>query len=363
VLQFFAGPADGQTMRSVVSDLRPGVESRPALGRGMAASRVPALPAVTADDGRGTGVPGRDRDGSDRRRVARPADAPVLTDQQRELVREHLPIVGYLVSEIITRVPPQVQRDDLMSAGQLALVLSARSFDASTGVPFGHYARTRIRGALLDELRAADWASRGARSRAKRLARAEERLAAELGRWPSDVELANELKADLQSIPAVRHDAHRSVVLSLDQLVEVTGGADDHVDADDRQPDPAQSLLAGERMRYLKAAVEALPERLRLVVEHYFLGERPMTEIAKELGVTESRVSQLRAEALTLLRDGLNTHLDPQRVARVERPDGVVARRRSAYYAQVAALAANPATGAVAPTSRVQPGTDVSRTA
>jgi RNA polymerase sigma factor FliA len=351
-------------MRSVASDLRSGAESRPTLGRALQAAAVTPPATPSAADRRQASVLGRDRDGSDRRRLARPANAPVLTEEQRELVRENLPIVGYLVSEIITRVPPQVQRDDLTSAGQLALVLAARSFDASTGVPFGHYARTRIRGALLDELRAADWASRGARSRAKRLAKAEERLAAELGRWPSDIELATELKADLDSIPAVRHDAHRSVVLSLDQIVEVNGGAEEHMDGDQLQPDPAQSLLAGERIRYLKAAVEALPERLRLVVEQYFLGERPMTEIAKELGVTESRVSQLRAEALTLLRDGLNTHLDPERVAPAERPDGVVARRRSAYYAQVAALAASgPAAAGPGAGSSLAAIRDVSRTA
>jgi RNA polymerase sigma factor for flagellar operon FliA len=361
-------------MRSVVSDLRSGGDDRPTLGRGMPSSpsvtssgRVPrareARPVAAAgEERRDRDAARRQGDGSDRRRFSRGADAPVLTPEQRELVRENLAVVGYLVSEIITRVPPQVQRDDLTSAGQLALVLAARSYDPETGVPFGHYARTRIRGALLDELRAADWASRGARTRAKRLARAEERLAAELGRWPSDVELADDLKADRASIPTVRHDAHRSVVLSLDQLVEATGAAEEHVDADHHEPDPAQSLLAGERMRYLKAAVEALPERLRLVVEQYFLGERPMTEIAKELGVTESRVSQLRAEALVLLRDGLNTHLDPERVARVDRPDGVVARRRSAYYAQVAALAANPA--AVQPLAGSSaPARDVSRTA
>jgi RNA polymerase sigma factor FliA len=350
-------------MRTVVTDLRSGAGVRPTLGHGLPAAGTAARSTTSTDERRDRSAPGRDRDGSDRRRFSRDADAPVLTEEQRQLVREHLPVVGYLVSEIITRVPPQVQRDDLTSAGQLALVLAARSFDASTGVPFGHYARTRIRGALLDELRAADWASRGARSRAKRLAKAEERLAAELGRWPTDVELAHELKADLDSIPSVRHDAHRSVVLSLDQIVEVTGGAEEHVDADELQPDPAQSLLTVERLRYLKAAVQALPERLRLVVEQYFLGERPMTEIAKELGVTESRVSQLRAEALTLLRDGLNTHLDPERVAPAERPDGVVARRRSAYYAQVAALAAacpaaHPGAGTTAPVTR-----DVSRTA
>ncbi|HET8616179.1 MAG TPA: sigma-70 family RNA polymerase sigma factor [Actinomycetales bacterium] len=346
-------------MRSVVSDLRQGSTPATTSRRTSATRSADALPTITYEDRHDGARPQPRRDGGDRRKVSRPADAPVLTDEQRALVREHLPVVGYLVSEIITRVPPQVQRDDLTSAGQLALVLASRSYDPTTGVPFGHYARTRIRGALLDELRAADWASRGARSRAKKLAQAEERLAAELGRWPSDAELAEELKADRASIPAVRHDAHRSVVLSLDQLVEVTGGAEDHVDADDHQPDPAQSLLVSERMKYLKAAVEALPDRLRLVVEHYFLGERPMTEIAKELGVTESRVSQLRAEALVLLRDGLNTHLDPGKVAPVDRPDGVVARRRSAYYAQVAALAAQPA---MARTTTL-PRPDVSRTA
>ncbi len=367
LLQFAARTSDGRAMRSVVTDLRFGGDEPPTLGRvapapgGTAATsrtrRAEGVRATRDQDRRDGQLPGRERDGSDRRKVARPAGAPVLTDEQRALVREHLPIVGYLVTEIITRLPPQVQRDDLMSAGQLALVLASRSYDPATGVPFGHYARTRIRGALLDELRAADWASRGARSRAKKLAQAEERLAAELGRWPSDVELAQDLKADLASIPAVRQDAHRSVVLSLDQLVEVTGGAEDHVD--DHEPDPAQSLLVSERMRYLRAAVDALPERLRLVVEQYFLGERPMTEIAKELGVTESRVSQLRAEALVLLRDGMNVHLDPERVAPAERPDGVVARRRSAYYAQVAALAGSSGARSAATGGRP----DVNRTA
>lgn len=269
----------------------------------------------------------------------RHSDAP-LDDSQCDLVRQHLPVVGYLVSEILGRVPQHVQRDDLVSAGQLALVKAARAYDASTGVPFGHYARTRIRGALVDELRAADWATRSVRSRARSMARAEDRLAAELGRWPSDAELARELELDLASVSSARTDLHRSVVVSLDQLVETTGSADEHLAPGMHQVDAGQYVVQAERIRYLTAAVQALPERLRVVVEQYFLGERPMAEIAAQLGVTESRVSQLRAEALTLLRDGMNTHLDPEKVAVPERPDGVVARRRSAYYAQVAAFAA-----------------------
>jgi RNA polymerase sigma factor FliA len=266
-------------------------------------------------------------------------DAP-LDENGRALVRQHLPVVGYLVAEILNRVPPHVQRDDLVSAGQLALVKAARAYDPTTGVPFGHYARTRIRGALLDELRAADWATRGVRSRGRQIAQAEDRLAGELGRWPTDAELSRELELDRAAVAATRTDLHRSVVVSLDQLVETTGSADEHLDPGMHQLDAGQYVVQAERIRYLTAAVKALPERLRVVVEQYFLGERPMAEIAVQLGVTESRVSQLRAEALVLLRDGMNTHLDPVRVTEPERPDGVVARRRSAYYAQVAAFAA-----------------------
>ena len=96
-------------------------------------------------------------------------------------------------------------------------------------------------------------------------------------------------------------------------------------------------LVDRERRAYLADAVLALPERLRTVVIGYFYQERPMLEIAAELGVTESRVSQLRAEALILLRDGLNAHLDPDTLPAEPRPDGRLAERRAAYHAAIAA--------------------------
>jgi Sigma-70, region 4 len=104
-------------------------------------------------------------------------------------------------------------------------------------------------------------------------------------------------------------------------------------------PGPEDRLLQRERLEYLQLAVDSLPERLRKVVTDYFLAERPMAEIAAELGVSESRVSQLRAEALDLLRDGMNAQLDPALVGRPRRPGGCVARRREAYYARIAARA------------------------
>jgi RNA polymerase sigma factor for flagellar operon FliA len=99
---------------------------------------------------------------------------------------------------------------------------------------------------------------------------------------------------------------------------------------------PDQVLVQRERLAYLVDAVSTLPERLRMVVTAYFFEERPMQEIAAELGVTESRVSQLRAEALILLRDGMNAHLDPDVLPAEPRPEGRIARRKAAYYAAIA---------------------------
>jgi RNA polymerase sigma factor for flagellar operon FliA len=95
-------------------------------------------------------------------------------------------------------------------------------------------------------------------------------------------------------------------------------------------------IIRRERLGYLRHAIEALPDRLRIVVQGYFFDERPMAKIAADLGVTESRVSQLRAEALALLKDGLNVHLDPALAAQSPAKEGCVARRRAAYYDQIA---------------------------
>ena len=116
-----------------------------------------------------------------------------------------------------------------------------------------------------------------------------------------------------------------------------------------RSPGPEQNVLANEQLRYLAAGVESLPERLRYVIEQLFFADRPVVELAEELGVTQSRISQLRTEALTLLRDGMNASLDPELVPQAARPDGVAERRRRAYFASVAAKAATAGTAAVVP--------------
>lgn len=254
-----------------------------------------------------------------------------LTDS---LVEANLPLVGYHVSEVLARVPATVQRDDLISAGHLALVLASRAYDASTGVPFARYAALRIRGALLDELRSMDWASRGARQRARSLDDTRDRLTAALGRTPTRDELAKELGTDVAAVDQARQDSERRVL-------SIEGTANPIADiVADAAPGPEESLLVSERLRYLRAAVQTLPDRLRAVVQGLFIEERSVAELAEELGVTQSRISQLRTEALSLLRDGMNASLDPDLVKPVDRPDGVAERRRQSYFAAVAAQAA-----------------------
>lgn len=250
-----------------------------------------------------------------------------------DLVRAHLPLVGHLVREMLSRLPAHISREDLVSAGMAALAGAAKGFDPSRGTPFGSFASTRIRGALLDELRGLDWASRSVRSRARKVETAAQALTATLGRTPTQTELAESLGVAVEELQAVDSDVQRAVVLSLQGFA--AGGAEDMVQ--ERTAGPEELLLHREKVGYLHDAIQALPERLRQVVEGYFFEERPMLEIATELGVTESRVSQLRAEALVMLRDGLNANLDPELVSNPDRPGGCVARRKEAYYAQIAA--------------------------
>jgi RNA polymerase sigma factor for flagellar operon FliA len=253
---------------------------------------------------------------------------------EADLVRDHLPLTSRAVNELARRLPAHVHRDDLLSAAMLGLAQAARSWDPERGASFERHAVTRIRGALLDELRGSDWASRSVRFKARRMARADDELTMRLGRAPTPAELAAELGTDSAAVHRLIDDLHRATVLNYEAIV-AEGGADDLLPSGDHGPD--QLLVDRERRAYLTDAVLALPERLRAVVIGHFYQERPMQEIAAELGVTESRVSQLRGEALILLRDGLNAHLDPDTLPAEPRPDGRAAKRRAAYHAAIAA--------------------------
>ena len=251
---------------------------------------------------------------------------------EEDLVRGHLPLVHYAVAEVASRVPRHVSRPDLVSAGMIGLAQAARSYDSSRGIAFDRYASQRIRGALLDELRSRDWASRTVRARARTVSAATDQLTSSLGRAPTKEEVAERAGMAVQAVDDLADDVSRAVVLNYDSLL-ASGEGEAVLPSDTLTPEA--TLIERERKAYLIDAVATLPERLRRVIVGYFFEELPMLVLAEELGVSESRISQMRSEALALLKDGMNSQLEPDLVVE-QRPGGRVAKRKAAYHATIA---------------------------
>lgn len=258
--------------------------------------------------------------------------ATELDIDRDELVKNAMPLVGYCVTSVAARVPRHVRHDDLVSAGLLGLAQASKMWDPTRGVSFEHFARRRIEGALLDELRSRDWASRSARKDTRRLNVITEELTGRLGRAPETAEVAKELGVTHRDVERIRDDVRRSTVLHLDAFEPGTGGSDSL--ADEPSSDPINQLLGQEMRGYLRDAVLTLPERLQKVVVEYFFEDRPMKEIAEDLGVTISRVSQLRGEAIAMLRDGINAQFEADG-ERPATPKSAGERKKADYYAAI----------------------------
>ncbi|CAN5849785.1 FliA/WhiG family RNA polymerase sigma factor [soil metagenome] len=262
----------------------------------------------------------------------------IQTVAEREIsqrIEQHLPLVKHVVFQVAVHFPRHVDRDELATAGALGLVEAARRYDESRGVPFDRFAAQRIRGAILDAVRAADWAPRSVRTLARKLEQVEQRLATELGRTPSLDETADALGTTRAELHRLQDKVYRSVVLALEYEVDDADEDITLVDvlADHETPEPSDELEARELAAYLRDAVGLLPERHRVVVVGYFLEGRKSLELASFLGVTESRISQLRSEALAMLREGIDAQFEP---APVEEPAGRVARRKAGYATAIA---------------------------
>lgn len=258
------------------------------------------------------------------------------------LIEQHLPLVRHVVFQVAVHFPRHVERDELADAGALGLVEAARRFDESRGVPFERFAAQRIRGAILDAVRAADWAPRSVRTLARKLEGVEQRLASQLGRLPGPDEVARELGMSREELHRLQDRMFRSVVLALEHEVNDVGEDDltlGDVLRDRQNPEPLEELETRELHAYLRDAVGLLPERHRIVVVGYFLDGRSSQELARFLGVTESRISQLRSEALTMLKEGIEAqYAGPS--SDDEPVSGRVARRKATYAAAIAEASA-----------------------
>ena len=246
-------------------------------------------------------------------------------------IETNLPLVKHVVFQVAVHFPRHVDREELARAGALGLVEAARRYDDSRGVPFERFAAQRIRGAILDSVRAADWAPRSVRLLARRLESTEQQLATQLGRVPNFDEMADSLGVTRQELTKLQDRLFRSVVLALDH--ETSDDTDEDLTLVDILRDrsavePSEELETRELHTYLRDAVKLLPERQRFVIVGYFLEGKTSQDLARFLGVTESRISQLRSEALRNLKLGIESQYGDE-VA--DSPVGRVAKRQAAY--------------------------------
>lgn len=257
------------------------------------------------------------------------------------LVEAHLPLVKHVVLQVAGHFPRHVDRQELARAGALGLVEAGQRFEPDRGVPFDRFAARRIRGAILDAVRAVDWAPRSVRAVGRALEAAEQDLANEHGTAPTPVQLAQAMGMTEAELAAVRDRVFRSVVLALEH--GVTGSGDNgenltlgEVLADRTAAEPAEDLEARELLGYLRDAVRLLPDRHRTVVIGYFLSGRTSAELAQDLGVTESRISQVRSEALAMLRDGIEAqYATPSDAPVMVSGAGRSERRRASYASAI----------------------------
>jgi RNA polymerase sigma factor FliA len=212
-------------------------------------------------------------------------------------------------------LPAHVEESDLISYGLGGLISAIERFDLSREIKFETYAITRIRGAIIDELRTLDWVPRSVRARAREIERVNMKLEAKLQRAPTDDELASELEMSLSDFQDALLQISNSTIVALDELWNVSDSGGDQVSLldtlpDRDAPDPQTLVDQAEVRDRIADAIAALPEREKLVIALYYYENLTLREIGEVLGVTESRVSQLHTKAVLRLRSKLQGELD-----------------------------------------------------
>ena len=239
--------------------------------------------------------------------VQTPLPRPIKSKQDRDdVIVKHLPLVKAIASRIRDNLPVQVEVDDLIHAGILGLFDAVEKYNPAKNVVFHLYAKHRIRGAILDSLRQLDWASRDLRKRFKSIEGVTQKLAQELGRGPSEAEVARKMGVSEEQLGRVKSELYKA---------GLTNGQPHRVERPDhssfaeaaktneRRPD---ELFANRELReVLERAIDTLPPRYQTVIQLYYDHERTMKEIGNELGVNESRVSQIHKSALEKLGTAL----------------------------------------------------------
>jgi RNA polymerase sigma factor FliA len=223
-----------------------------------------------------------------------------------EALREHLPMVRFLALRMRERLPQQVEMEDLISSGILGLMDAMQKFDANKKVQFRTYAQFRVRGAMLDSLRAMDWGPRDLRRKARAVEEAIRSLSTTMGKAPTESDVAKELGLDLHAYQQLLSELSGLELGSLNETpVDDAGVEALALLPSGPEDDPFLQCQSSEMRRLLAEAIAALPERERMVLTLYYYEELTMREVGATLGVVESRVSQLHSSAMARLRAAL----------------------------------------------------------
>jgi RNA polymerase sigma factor for flagellar operon FliA len=225
------------------------------------------------------------------------------------LIITYAPLVKYVAGRLGSGLPAHLDEGDLVSYGLLGLIRAIERFDPGREIKFETYAIARIKGAIIDELRALDWVPRSVRARAREIERTIRELEAKTGRAPTDEEISAKLGISEEELDESLLDISRSSIAALDELWSVSGDGDqvsllDTIE-DPTGERPADALDARETKEVVADAISRLPEREKLVVTLYYYEELTLREIGEVLGVTESRVSQLHTKAILRLKSRL----------------------------------------------------------
>jgi RNA polymerase sigma factor for flagellar operon FliA len=231
-------------------------------------------------------------------------------DARERLILHYAPLVKYVASRVATGLPASVEQADLVSYGVFGLIDALQKFEPGRGNKFETYAIPRIKGAIIDELRAMDWVPRSIRFKAREIEKAHSDLEAMLKRQPTEAEMAERLGISRSELHDVVSQISFVSVLALDELVSVGADRGEQVSLidtlADKHLDPTSGVESQETRGLLAAAINSLSEREKIVVTLYYFEGLTLAEIGEILGVTESRVCQIHTKAVGGLRGQLS---------------------------------------------------------
>ncbi|MDH5752393.1 MAG: FliA/WhiG family RNA polymerase sigma factor [Deltaproteobacteria bacterium] len=230
-----------------------------------------------------------------------------------EVALEYAPVVRQIANKLAARLPANLDREDLVQAGMIGLLDALEKFDPGREAQFRTYAEFRIKGAMLDDLRATDWVPRSVRENADRVGRANKELSYELGRAPFEEEIAVRLGLSLNEYRELLLKSKAVNLLSIEDLGHRDSDGD-HGDihdvlADPQAGDPLETLSLSDMKKRLAQAIRELPDREQLLLSLYYDEGLNLKEIGEVMNITESRVSQLRTQAIMRLRNAIGDTL------------------------------------------------------